>query len=183
MIWVDWLILGIVGLSAAISLVRGFVAEAMSIVIWIAALWAAFRFTEPLANVALTGIELPSARLATAAVILIIAILVLGSLLSWLIGRLVRSTGLSGTDRLLGAVFGAARGLLTVIALVAVAGWTPVCRDPWWQQSALIPSIEQLALYGRDFLPAKLREIMGSCQSPPAPVSGALPLPELPEGE
>lgn len=183
MIWVDWLIIGIVGLSAAISLIRGFVAEAMSIVIWTVALWAAFHYTSPFAEGFLGTIELPSARLAVAALILIVAILIVGSLLSWVIGRLVRSTGLSGTDRLLGAVFGALRGLLTVIALVAVAGWTPVCRDPWWQQSQLIPGVEELALYGRDFLPANLREIMGSCRAPPTLPAGALPLPEKPQGE
>lgn len=180
MIWVDWLIVGIVALSAAISLIRGFVAEAMSIVIWVVALWAAFHFTEPFAVGFLGSIELPSARLAVAAITLIVAILIVGSLLSWVIGRLVRSTGLSGTDRLLGAVFGALRGLLTVISLVAVAGWTPVCQDPWWQQSRLIPTVEELALYGRDFLPANLREIMGSCRSPPVAPAGAVLLPEQP---
>lgn len=175
MIWVDWLILAIVGLSAAISLIRGFVVEALSIVIWVGALWAAFRFTVPFANLFLGSIDLPSVRLAVAALILIVSILVLGSMLSWIIGRLVRSTGLSGTDRLLGAIFGTLRGLLTVIALVAVASWTPMCQDPWWRQSQLIPSVEALAIYARDFLPAQLREIIGSCRQPTA--LPAMPLP------
>ena len=165
MIWVDWLIVGIIALSAAISLIRGFVVEALSIVIWVLALWAAFRFTAPFASIFLGGIELPSVRLAVAALILIVAILALGSMLSWLVGRLVRSTGLSGTDRLLGAIFGAVRGLLTVIALVAVASWTPVCQDFWWQQSRLIPTVEMLAVQARDFLPGSLREIIGSCRA------------------
>ena len=176
MIWVDWLIVAIIGLSAAISLIRGFVTEALSIVIWILALWAAFHFTAPFAQVFLGGIELASVRLAVAALILIISILILGSMLSWIVGRLLRSTGLSGTDRLLGAVFGAVRGLLTVIALVAVASWTPVCHDPWWRQSQLIPSIETLAMYARDFLPASLREIIGSCREQFLPVPDAPPV-------
>jgi membrane protein required for colicin V production len=178
-IWVDWLIVGIIALSAAISLIRGFVVEALSIVIWVLALWAAFRFTAPFATVFLGGIELPSVRLAVAALILIVAILALGSMLSWLVGRLVRSTGLSGTDRLLGAVFGAVRGLLTVIALVAVASWTPVCQDPWWQQSRLIPTVEMLAVQARDFLPGSLREIIGSCRAAPPPEAPAPPTPAV----
>jgi membrane protein required for colicin V production len=169
-IWVDWLIVGIVALSAAISLIRGFVVEALSIVIWVMALWVAFQFTSPFAQVFLGGIELPSVRLAIAALILIISILVLGSMMSWLLGRLVRSTGLSGTDRLLGGVFGIIRGALTVISLIAVASWTPVCQDPWWQQSRLIPSVEALAMYARDFLPERLREIIGSCRQNAAPI-------------
>ncbi len=173
MIWVDWLIVGIVALSVAISLVRGFVTEALSIVIWVLALWAAFHFTAPFAHLFLGSIELPSVRLAVAALILIVSILVLGSMLSWLVGRLVRSTGLSGTDRLLGALFGAVRGVLTVMSLVAVASWTPVCHDPWWRQSRLIPSIETLAIHARDFLPGGLREIIGSCRETTPPNPGA----------
>jgi len=174
MIWVDWLIVGIIGLSAAISLIRGFVREALSIVIWIMALWAAFHFTAPFAQAFLGSIELASVRLAVAALILIISILVLGSMLSWVVGRLLQSTGLSGTDRLLGAVFGALRGVVTVTSLVAVASWTPLCQDPWWRQSQLIPSIETLAIHARDFLPGSLREIIGSCREQ-APVVPAAP--------
>lgn len=176
MIWVDWVIVGIIGLSAAISLARGFVREALSIVIWIVALWAAFHFTAPFAQVFLGAIELASVRLAVAALILIISILVLGSMLSWVVGRLMQSTGLSGTDRLLGAVFGALRGLVTVTALVAVASWTPLCQDPWWRQSQLIPTVESLAIHARDFLPASLREIIGICRDN-APVAPEAPLP------
>ena len=174
MIWVDWLIVGIISLSAAISLVRGFIREALSIVIWIMALWAAFRFTAPFAQVFLGSIEVASVRLAVAALILIISILVLGSMLSFVVGRLLQSTGLSGTDRLLGAVFGALRGLATVTSLIAVASWTPLCEDPWWRQSQLIPGIETLAIHARDFLPGSLREIIGSCREQ-APVVPAAP--------
>lgn len=176
MLWPDWLILGIVALSALISLIRGFVVEALSIVVWVAALWIAFRYTAPFAELALGNIEVPSLRLASAATVLIVAVVLFGSLLSWLAGRLVRASGLSGTDRLLGTLFGAARGLLTVTALVAVASWTPLCADPWWQRSQLIPMIESLAIAGRDFLPENLREMIGSCraplpaEAPPAPL-------------
>lgn len=37
MIWVDYTILGIIGLSSLVSLMRGFVKEAMSLAVWIAA--------------------------------------------------------------------------------------------------------------------------------------------------
>ena len=173
---VDWIILGIIGLSTLISLIRGFVVEALSIVIWVVALWAAFHFTSPFAQTFLGGIEMQSVRLGVAALILIVCILVLGSLASFVIGRLVRSTGLSGTDRVFGMVFGAIRGLLTVIALVAVASWTPICADSWWQRSVLIPVMQELAMFARDFLPPNLREIIGSCRSKPAP-------PQTPEAQ
>jgi membrane protein required for colicin V production len=174
-LWIDWLIVGLIGVSALVSLIRGFVAEALSILIWIAALWAAFQFTEQVSAEYFGTIEEPSMRLAVAALVLILGVLVLGSLLSWAIARLVRSTGLAGTDRLLGMLFGAARGVITVIALVAVASWTPLCRDSWWRASTLIPAFESLGLLARDFLPPALREIMGGCQA-----GAPLPGPELP---
>lgn len=174
---VDWAILAIVGLSAAISLLRGFVKEALSIIVWVLALWVAFRFTSPFAGVFLRGIELESIRLAAAALVLIIGVLLIGGMASWLIGRLLRSTGLTGPDRLLGALFGALRGVLTVLALVIVASWTPLCQEPWWDRSKLLPVFEQLAVQVRVFLPAGLREIIGSCRAqlasgtPPATAS------------
>lgn len=172
MIWIDIVILALVGFSTLISLIRGFVVEAMSIIIWITAIWAAFQFTSPLAA-HLHGIDVPSVRLGVAALLLIIGILVVGSLLSWLIGRLVRSTGLSGTDRMLGAIFGFLRGSFTVLALVAVGSWTPLCADPWWRQSQLIPRFETLAIAGKAFLSSPLREMIGACRagSPAVPES------------
>lgn len=174
LIWVDWLLLGVVLLSGLISLWRGFVREALSIVIWVLALYAAFRLTHPLAATLYAPIEVPSIRLAVAALTLVIAVLVVGSMLSWLLGKLVQSSGLSGTDRFLGMFFGLGRGLLTVTALVAVGSWTPLCADPWWSQSRLIPHLESLAMASREFLPANLREIMGACRhaglaAPPVP--------------
>ena len=72
-------------------------------------------------------------------------------------------------------MFGILRGALTVVSLVAVASWTPVCQDPWWQQSQLIPTVEALAMQARDFLPERLREIIGSCRQHAEPVPVTLP--------
>lgn len=162
---IDWAILAILGLSTAVSLVRGFVAEALSIIVWVLALWVAFRFTAPVAEVFLRGIELESIRLAAAALVLIVGVLLIGGMASWLIGRLLKSTGLSAGDRLLGAFFGALRGALTVLALVVVASWTPLCQEPWWTQSRLLPVFERLAVQARVFLPEGLRAIIGSCRA------------------
>ncbi len=61
-------------------------------------------------------------------------------MLSYLIGALVRATGLSGTDRLLGMVFGAARAFIIVMALlILLPGFLSVQEDDWWRQSQLIP--------------------------------------------
>ncbi|MBV6413378.1 MAG: CvpA family protein [Xanthomonadales bacterium] len=172
---IDWAILAIVGLSTAISLIRGFVAEALSILVWLLALWVAFRFTAPFAEVFLRGVEVESIRLAAAAIVLLVGVLLIGGMAGWLIGRLLKSTGLSGTDRLLGAVFGALRGALTVLALVVVASWTPLCQEPWWTASRLLPAFERLAVQARVFLPEGLRAIIGSCRAEAAAAAAQAP--------
>ena len=138
--WADWAIIGIFSLSCLIGLIRGFVREALSLIIWVAAVLVAKVFGGQLEILLVDQIESPSVRLMTAYAVLFIATLLLGAMLSYLIGALVRATGLSGTDRLLGMVFGAARAFIIVMALlILLPGFIPVNEEEWWQQAQLIP--------------------------------------------
>jgi membrane protein required for colicin V production len=74
---------------------------------------------------------------------------------NFLLGKLVSSTGLSGTDRTLGLVFGVFRGLLIVLALVVILPQAvPVDQDPWWIESSLIPILQGFETWGRDVMAA-----------------------------
>ncbi len=149
----DIVILVIIGISALLSLVRGFIKEALSLVTWIAAFWVSLAFTDRAADLLANWVSLPSARAALAFAGLFVAVLLLGGLVNYLIGQLVRKTGLGGTDRMLGMVFGVLRGVMVVAVLVLLAGLTAVPQDPWWQGSSLLPHFERIALWLRDFLP------------------------------
>lgn len=138
--WADWAIVGVLGLSALISVVRGFVKEAVSLLIWVAAAVVASIFHERLAVWLVDVIATPSLRMLVAWVGLFVLVLIVGGLMNFLLGQLVKATGLSGTDRLLGMLFGASRGLVIVMAvLVMLPEVLPVNEDPWWQESVLIP--------------------------------------------
>ena len=156
MLWIDILIIGIIALSAVISLVRGFVQEAVSLATWIAAFWVAWFFFRPLAVQFEPWIDVPSIRLGVAYGLLLVAVLLLGGILNRFMGMLVNSTGLTGTDRLIGAFFGAARGGVVVAILILLAGLTAFPRDPWWHESVLIPYFQDLALWLKGFLPADI---------------------------
>ena len=85
-----------------------------------------------------SAISTPSVRMASAFAILFVATLIIGSLLSRLFTALVQVTGLTGTDRALGMVFGLLRGLVLVVVLVAVLQ-ASFAQDAWWSGSLLVP--------------------------------------------
>ena len=97
-------------------------------------------------------------RLGIAFGLLMIATLTVGGLVNYLIVQLVERTGMSGTDRLIGMVFGAARGVLLVAVLVLLAGLTPLPREGWWMDSVLVGYFEELAFWLRELLPPELAE-------------------------
>jgi membrane protein required for colicin V production len=135
----DWVILGFIALSVLIGLVRGLVVEVLSIVIWVVAVVLAIRHGEAVGALFQEAIELPSARVALGYGLVFFGTTIVGALVLWLTRQLVAGTGLSGTDRLLGAGFGMVRGVLLVVVVVTLARMTPLPRDPWWQASRTIP--------------------------------------------
>ncbi|MBC3766752.1 CvpA family protein [Neptunicella marina] len=140
--WIDFAILGVILLSTLISLVRGFVKEAISLAVWIGAFFIASQFYADLA-VYLTNFDDAMIRNGIAIAILFVVTLILGGLLNYMIAQLVQHTGLTGTDRSLGAVFGLLRGALIVSAMLFFMDvFTPASNADWWQSSVLIPEFK-----------------------------------------
>ena len=158
MIWPDYAIIATVLISILVGFLRGFIKEVLSLVIWALAFFVAYQYGGQVADMMAEHVTLPSARAAMGFSGLFVSVLLVGGLLSYLIGRLVESTGLNGTDRLLGGVFGAARGLALVVGVLLIAGFTPIPADPWWRESALIQRFNPLVQWAAEFLPAPVRE-------------------------
>ena len=154
--WVDSAVIGIVLISVLISVVRGFVREILSLVAWVAAFWVASAYAVPASALLESFISIGSARVVIAFIGVMLVTLIAVGIINHMIGKLLDKTGLTGTDRLLGGVFGLARGLAIVLVAVLLAGLTRFPADPWWLEARTLPPFETAALYVIELMPSSL---------------------------
>lgn len=135
---VDIVILIITVLSSAFGLWRGLIKEVLSLLTWIAALLVSRVYSEPLAGLMTGMIENDGIRYVSAFAMLFITVMMLGTFLNFLMSKLLNVTGLKLADRLLGAAFGVARGVIIVLVILFITSMF-VSETELWQQSQLIP--------------------------------------------
>jgi len=182
---VDWVLLAVVGVSALLGLMRGFVGVLASLAAWVLAGWAAFRFGAQVALVlASDGEPGPGQLLAGYGLSFLVVLLAVG-LVGWLVRKLVHSVGLSGLDRLLGLLLGFARGALVACLLVLLMGLTGLPRTPEWRASPVVPVFAPGAQWMQGWLPewVSARVDLRGDSTRPALVSAGLMSPELMSGE
>jgi membrane protein required for colicin V production len=141
---VDIVILIITVLSSAFGLWRGLIKEVLSLLTWIAALLVSRVYSEPLAGLMTGVIENDGIRYVSAFVILFVIVMMFGTFLNFLMSKLLNVTGLKLADRLLGAGFGVARGVIIVLVIMFITSMF-VSETELWQQSQLVP-------YGMDLI-------------------------------
>jgi len=154
----DWLIVAVVLVSGLISIWRGFVREAVSLATWLLAFWVALFFGPKLMVLMPDALESPTVRWLAAVIALFMATLLVGGLANFLISTLVEKTGLTGTDRALGVVFGILRGVIIVAVMVLLMGETALKGEGWWQESRLVPYLDPMAAWMKDNYPSGIAE-------------------------
>jgi membrane protein required for colicin V production len=170
--WFDYAIVSVLGLSVLIGLWRGFIGEVLALACWVLAFWVAWMFGPPLAEQFSASISVPSVRVMLAYGLCFVAVLIAGALLGFVMRKLVSGSGLSGTDRLLGMVFGMVRGFALVVVVVLLMKFTPVVRDDWWQHSKLLPTFER----GAQWVVSRLPENVARYLEPAAAVIAPKPV-------
>ncbi|MEL0636339.1 MULTISPECIES: CvpA family protein [Marinomonas] len=149
----DWLIIAVVLISTLLSLKRGFVKEVLSLVTWVVSFVVAVKFSDNMQALLVDQVQSDQIRYIVSFVSLFVASLVVCALASYLIGSLIQVTGLSSTDRVLGMVFGFARGGLVVVAFVSLLSLSPAIeKTELWKSSQLIPQLVLLKDWTRDML-------------------------------
>jgi membrane protein required for colicin V production len=157
--WVDYAILAILVVSAGISVLRGFLREAISLLGWVLAFWLALTFADDIGALLAGHIAQPSMRHGVAFFAIVVVSLVATAIVMYLVRLIIDKTEITGTDRALGIVFGIARGIVIVAILVLLAGLTDVPKDPWWRESTFLPHFQVLAVELQSLLPTDVARL------------------------
>jgi membrane protein required for colicin V production len=151
----DYVVLVILAGSVVMSALRGLVKEVLSLLAWLAAVAAAGLYGGWMAQMLPDAFPSPALRQAAGYATMFFGTLMLAGLVNAMIGVLVRAAGLSLADRGLGGLFGLARGVLIVMVLVVLAGYTALPQQPVWKNAALSPLFETAVRTAKPMLPAE----------------------------
>lgn len=141
----DYLVIAGIALSAIWGAVRGLLREAIALATWLVALFVAWHFSrlvEPYLGGLLAG---SAVRVWAARVIIVLLILLAGMMVGAIVSHFVRVSLFSGTDRFLGFLFGAARGMVLLGVFVILGQLLHLDSQRWWRRSSLIPYGQSVA--------------------------------------
>ncbi|MBF5038035.1 CvpA family protein [Methylophilus sp. 13] len=152
----DYLVLGILGFSILVGLMRGAIHELFSVLGWVLAFYLANRFNSQV--IAYMPEQIPGEAIKAMAAFLLVFLLVLFvcTLLALLLTTLIKAVGLGGLNRILGGAAGALKGLLIVCILVMLAAMTELPKDPRWSNAMFSAPIEVLVLKLLPWMPSSI---------------------------
>ena len=149
----DLMVIGVIGLSTTFAFWHGFVRVVASLGAWVVAVLAGMRFSDVVGHMLPDFGETRAARYVAAFALIMVCVLIVGAIVGFLLSRLVAAVGLRFLDRLAGAIFGFARGVLVAVVVVLFAGLTTLPKKDWWQNALTSPALTAAALSLRPWLP------------------------------
>ena len=153
----DYVVATLVIASVLIGAWRGVVGEIIALSAWVLAFFAARWWGAEVAQIFFSNLIVdPPLRIVAAWVVVFMAVLALMGLLRLAVRGMLKALGLSLSDRLLGILFGLARGLLIVLVLVALGGMTSLPKERWWNEAYFSPPLETAVLAGLPWLPPEV---------------------------
>lgn len=152
---IDYGIVAIISVSVLFGLLRGFVREAMSLVTWIVAAILGTLYCDEVAAW-FTSISIVGVRLLLAFILIVLVTLIAGGIISHLISKLIQSTKFSITDRIVGILFGLARGVAIIAIVILMVKPSIIAKKEIWKTSVLVPQFEPTSLWIKSKLPEDL---------------------------
>lgn len=142
---IDYLLIAVIVVSCIAGVLRGLLREVITLVTWIAAVWIAWHYAyvlEPHLGGALANEDV---RAWAARTVIFLAVVLIGTCISAIVGRVVRLSIFSGTDRFFGAIFGFLRAMVVLGLFVMLCHALRLTDEPWWRSSTLLPYGERPA--------------------------------------
>ncbi len=153
LLWVDYAIIGIIGLSVVTGLFRGFIKELMALCVWCLAIWLAFHYSSSLDPWLMHYIQDKTTRTAVAFIGILIVTIIIGGLFNAFLSFILRRSGLSGTDRILGMGFGCLRGVFLVAFIMLIFKMTAIPYEDYVGKSRLYAKFNPIVDWISGYMP------------------------------
>jgi len=157
--WLDWVIVGVVALSAITGMFRGFVKELVALVVWGLGLYGSYRYAPVLDPQLAPYIHDNTARTVAAFVLILLVILIAGAIFNAVLGVLLRKAGLSGTDRMLGMGFGVVRGVFIVALVMLMVSLTSLPKEDYRKESLLYAKFDPVVDWISSLMPEFIQKV------------------------
>jgi len=171
--WIDIIIIAIIALSVITGLVRGFVKEAISLCTWVLAIWVALNYSQSLIPWLSQYLHEKKIQSIAAFIILFIGILLAGSIVNFILGFILKSTGLGGTDKLLGLGFGFLSGVFIVALIIVAVKMTSLPHEQYSKESKLYAHFNPVEQFIYMLMPDFIRKVQ-SVEAPEVDKESAL---------
>lgn len=154
----DFVLLAILAISAVLGLIRGLLKEVLSLVAYASAFIAAIWWGPTTSDWIASWVTQSFLRMALAYFSVFIVVLLSIGLVNMTLAALISKTGLTPADHGLGALFGLVRGVLFILLLVTIAGFTPLPNETWWKQAMFSKQVVGIVQQIKQRLPAPIGE-------------------------
>ena len=156
--WVDYIIIGVITLSVITGLFRGFIKELVALCIWILAIWLSFKYSSVLEEWLQSYIQDKTVRTAVAFIAVLLGTIIVGGIFNALLSFILKRSGLSGTDRVLGMGFGFVRGIFIVALIMTVIKMTSVPNQAYIDQSLLYAKFDPAVNWLYGYMPGLMKQ-------------------------
>ena len=159
MTWLDYTILGIILLSTLTGILRGFVKELIALCIWALAIWLGYHYADRLDVFFQGWVEDARLRFGIGFIIIMVATLVIGGICNAFLGVILKKSGLSSTDRLLGMGFGLIRGIFVVSLVLVVMQMTSLVKQDGMKRSQLAAQFDPVVVTLKSYIPSLIQQL------------------------
>lgn len=152
----DYIVLGIVGFSILVGLMRGAIRELFSVLGWVLAFYLATRFNSDMIAYLPEQVPGEALKAMVAFLVVFLTVLFLSTLLALILTTLIKAIGLGGLNRVLGGLAGAVKGILIVCILAMLAAMTDLPKDSRWTNAMLSAPVEVMVLNLLPWIPSSI---------------------------